>query len=218
VLAATGATAVLGISSGAIITLRAALTESRMTRIGIFEPPLAVAGSVRLELVERYRRELAAGDLAGAMVSGMLVAEMGPGVLRRLPRPLLRAMTARMLGRDDAHDLPVGTPHLRQLAVELAADLDIVVENADRLSDFADVGVPTLLISGTKTPRYLQTAVTALADVIPGAKRVVLAGTDHGVTQNRDEYGRPERVAAMLADFFAGPAAPQPGFSSTTPG
>jgi pimeloyl-ACP methyl ester carboxylesterase len=202
VLAATGATAVLGISSGAIITLRAALTETTMTSIGIFEPPLAIAGSVRLELIEGYHREVAAGDLAGAMVSGMLVAEMGPAALRRLPRALLRAMTARMLRRDDARELPPGTPHLRQLAVALAADLDIVVENADRLSDFGDIRVPTLLVSGSRTPRYLQTAVSTLDGVIPGAERVVLTGTDHGVTQNRAEWGTPDRISPTLIDFF----------------
>src|SRR6478735_8748922 len=37
VLVATGASAVLGISSGAIITLRAALTDPAITRMAIFE-------------------------------------------------------------------------------------------------------------------------------------------------------------------------------------
>jgi pimeloyl-ACP methyl ester carboxylesterase len=204
VLAATGASAVLGISSGAIITLRAALTDPAITRMAIFEPPLSVSGSVRLELIERFRRESATGDVASAMVTGMLVAQMGPAVFRRLPRPLLRAMTSRMIKRDDRRDLPPETPHLRQLATALATDLEIVMENADRWPDFTDVQQPTLLISGTKSPRYLQTAVSTLAGSIPGAETVQLIGSNHGVTQNRAEYGAPERIAATLRDFFAG--------------
>ena len=137
------------------------------------------------------------------MVTGMLAAEMGPALFRQFPRPALRAMTKRMLARDDAKDLPPDDPHLRLLARLLRIDLQIVAENADRLSDFAAIGIPTLLIAGTKTPRYLQTAVSALAATIPHSQRVELKGTNHSVTQNRDQFGAPDKIAPDLARFFA---------------
>ena len=93
VLDATAATRVLGISSGALITLRAALQTRMIAKAAIFEPPLAVNGSIRLNLIDRFMRESDAHDTANAMVTGMLAAEMGPTLFRRLPRPALRAMT-----------------------------------------------------------------------------------------------------------------------------
>ena len=70
------------------------------------------------------------------------------------------------------------------------------------MSDFAAITVPTMLIAGSKTPRYLQTAVATLAATIPSSERVVLAGTNHSVTQNRDQYGAPQKVAPDLVRFF----------------
>jgi pimeloyl-ACP methyl ester carboxylesterase len=203
VLEATGATGVFGISSGGLITLRAALRSSVLAKAAVFEPPLAVDGSIRLDLINRFMRESDAEDTVNAMVTGMLAAEMGPAVMRRLPRPVLGAMTKRMLARDDAQQLAPDEPHLRVLARLLRIDLQIVAENAERVSELAAISIPTLLIAGTRTPRYLQAAVSALAATIPGAQRLVLEGTNHAATQNRQQYGTPDKVAPALARFFA---------------
>lgn len=204
VLDATAATNVLGISSGALIALRTALTVTPgIAKAAIFEPPLAVDGSMRLDLIDRFMQESDADDTVNAMVTGMLAAEMGPALFRRLPRPVLRAMTNRMLARDDAQDLPAGQPHLRLLARLLRIDLQIVAENADRISDFTAISTPTLLIAGTKTPRYLRTAVSALAAILPNSQRIELEGTNHSVTQNREQFGAPEKIAPAIARFFA---------------
>jgi len=203
VLEATGATDVLGISSGGLITLRAALRTPLVAKAAVFEPPLAVDGSIRLDLIDRFMRESDLDDTVNAMVTGMLAAEMGPALFRRLPRRVLSTMTRRMIARDDARDLPAGEPHLRLLARLLRIDLTIVAENAERLSEFAAITAPTLLIAGSKTPRYLQTAVATLAVTIPGSQRVVVDGTNHSVTQNRAQYGAPQKVAPHLVRFFA---------------
>jgi hypothetical protein len=127
---------------------------------------------------------------------------MGPAFLRFVPRRLLRAVTGRMLRRDDASTPALGVPHLRELALALPADLRIVADNADRAGDFAGLRARTALLAGSATRPYLRTAVHALAAVIPGARSVVLPGTNHAATQNRDQYGRPERVAPAIAEFF----------------
>jgi hypothetical protein len=93
-------------------------------------------------------------------------------------------------------------PHLRELALALPADLRIVADNADRAGDFAGLRARTALLAGSATRPYLRAAVDAVAAVIPGARTVVLTGTNHAATQNRDQYGRPERVAPVLAEFF----------------
>jgi hypothetical protein len=38
--------------------------------------------------------------------------------------------------------------------------------------------------------------------VLPGARTVLLPGTDHAVTQNRQWRGRPELVTPALREFF----------------
>lgn len=199
---ATGSADVLGISSGAILTLRAGLVEPDLARLAVFEPPIAVGGSIRIDQLARFDREYAEGRLVDAMVTAMRAAEMGPGFLRFVPRRLLRAGTRWMLRRDDTRTLADGVPHVRQLATALPADLRIVKENAERAGDFADVRASTLLLAGTATRPYLRTAVDALAAVMPNVRSVPLPGTDHGATQNRDRYGKPEFVAPVLAESF----------------
>ena len=168
----------------------------------MFEPPIAVGGSIRIDQLARFDREYAEGRLVDAMVTAMRAAEMGPGFLRFVPRRLLRAGTRWMLRRDDTRTLADGVPHVRQLATALPADLRIVKENAERAGDFADVRASTLLLAGTATRPYLRTAVDALAAVMPIVGSVPLPGTDHGATQNRDRYGKPEFVAPVLAESF----------------
>lgn len=188
---ATGSTDVLGISSGAILTMRAALASPEIERIAVFEPPIVVRGSIRLDGLDRFDREFAEGRLADGMVTAMLVAQMGPGILRFVPRPLLRLGAGRMLRGESV-----------ELARALPADLAIVRENAERAGDFASVTAETLLLAGTRTRPYLRTAVDELARAMPGARSVRLPGTDHGVTQNREWRGRPELVAPVVDEFF----------------
>ncbi len=208
VLAATGARDVLGISSGALIALRALASAPAVRRVAAFEPPLLLDGSARLELIARTRQELDAGDLPNAMVSAMRAAEMGPSALLRLPRPVLRSLARRMLSAKPRTSGEVPQTAIHDLACALAADFAIVTGNAGRLDAFPDIQTPVLLVDGTRTRPYLRAAVEALAGTLPNARRVSLAGTDHGVTGNRKQWGRPERIAPSLLEFFS-PACPE---------
>lgn len=202
VLAATGARDLFGVSSGAIISARTALTGA-VDRVCLFEPPLSVNGSVRLDLVPNFVAALDADNLPRAMALSMKLAEMGPAWMFGLPTSVLAAVSARMLARDDARSLPEGAVHVRELVHALGADFAVVVENADTTTDFADITVPAVVIDGTKTRPYLRTAVSALAAAIPRAQHLELPGQSHGVTQNRAQWGRPELVAPALLEFFA---------------
>ncbi len=206
VMAATGARDVLGISSGALIALRA-MPSTPVRRVAAFEPPLVLRDPGRLDLLARTRRELDADAVPDAMVTAMRAAELGPAALLRLPRPLLRALARRMLsakGRSDTETgVDVSQPPVRELAYALDADFAIVAECADRLDVYRHIQAPVLLVDGTRTRPYLRAAVEALAAAIPGARRVSLPGADHGVTQNRKQWGRPEKIAPVLLDYFA---------------
>ncbi|PVU83442.1 alpha/beta hydrolase [Cellulomonas sp. WB94] len=203
VLVATGAHDVLGISSGAIIAARAALAGGEIRRLALFEPPLAIGGSVRLDLLPRFDAALDAGDVPRALAVAMRLAEMGPPWMFRLPTALLAAASRRMLAADDRATMAEGRAHVRELAYALRADFAVVRENADRLEELAAIDVPTLLLDGSATRPYLRAAVVGLARVVPGARHVELAGLTHSATQDRAERGRPELVAPALREFFA---------------
>jgi len=203
VLAQTGARDVLGISSGAIIAARTALVSDEVRRLALFEPPLAIGASVRLDLLPLFDAALDAGDVPRAMAIAMRLAEMGPPWMFRLPTALLAATSRRMLSADDRAPLTDGRAHVRELAHALRADFAIVRENADRLEEFAAIDVPTLLLDGTATRPYLRVAVAGLARVIPGARHVELVGLNHAATQDRAQRGRPDLLAPVLREFFA---------------
>lgn len=203
VLAATGSADVLGISSGAIIAARAALAGAGIRRLALFEPPLSIGGSVRLGLLAQFTAALDAGDLPRALAIAMKVAQMGPPWMFGLPTPLLAAVSRRMLAADGRRALQPGAVHVRELALALRGDFAVVAENADSVADFAAIAVPTLLLDGTSTRPYLRSAVSALAAVIPGARHVELPGQNHGATQDRAQWGRPDLVAPALREFFA---------------
>jgi pimeloyl-ACP methyl ester carboxylesterase len=202
VLGATGARDVFAVSSGALIALRAALHPGTLGRLAVFEPALMLDGAFAPDELARFRREYARGDMAAYLVTAMLAAEMGPPIFARMPRPLLRLLTAAMLRSTDARD-PNGAPTMRDLAPALRHDFGVVEEQAGRLSEFAAIDAPVLVMAGTRTRPYLRAAAEALSATIGGARLVDLPGLDHGATANVGERGTPSAVAPALHEFFA---------------
>jgi hypothetical protein len=199
VLDATGSTQVLGISSGAILALRAAEIRSGLTVLA-FEPPLIADGSLGLEFLDRFDSEYAAGDLDDYLVTAMVGAELGPPGMDKLPRPVLRWLTRRFLAMSDRRSATTGAPSMRELAPALVHDFTIVRENVGRTPHPADAEL--ILINGTRTRPYLRAAVDRLAAANPGARRVTLDRLDHGATGNRADRGRPDLVAAAVQAYL----------------
>jgi pimeloyl-ACP methyl ester carboxylesterase len=100
-LTKTSAHDVFGVSSGAIISLQAALTLPAIHRAAIFEPPLMFDGSAPTAWLTRFDHEMSQGKVAAAMITGMEGAEMGPPILNRIPRWLLERMTTMMMDSED---------------------------------------------------------------------------------------------------------------------
>lgn len=201
VLEATGARDVFGVSSGAIIGLHAARRSKRIRRVAAFEPPLSLSRSHATALLTRFDRELAAGDVAGALVTAMVGAEMGPPVVNRLPRWLLRLMTRLMLAREVRATSDGYVPFSR-LAPTLHYDFALVAEMSESLESFRDVPAEVLLVGGSRSPAYLQNALDSLERVLPKVERVELDGLDHAASWNSDRGGNPDHVARELRSFF----------------
>jgi pimeloyl-ACP methyl ester carboxylesterase len=201
-LGETGARNVFGVSSGGIVWLQAARTLPAIRKAAIYEPPLFADDALPTAVLARYDRELAAGRLAAALVTGMKGAQMGPPVFNRVPRWLLERLAGMAMAREERK----GTgdyPSMRALAPTLRHDFRLVAETSGRLEGFRSVGAEVLLLGGSRSPAYLKAALDALERVLPRAERVELAGLDHAASWNSDRGGKPERLAEELRRFFA---------------
>jgi pimeloyl-ACP methyl ester carboxylesterase len=194
-VAETGATRIFGLSSGALIALRAAAVLPALRQVALYEPPLSVANSVPFGWVERYDRERAAGDLAAAMVTAMQGTETDPREIRPLPRARLEALLGDGLRGDSPEAIA-----LREIVPTMHRDAQLVRETADTVEEFATLTAQVLLLGGDRSPAYLKGALDELEKVVPRCRRIELAGCDHTAA---DDRGRPELVAPVLARFFA---------------
>lgn len=205
-LAATEAEFVMGVSSGAIITLTAAQTLPAIRKAVIFEPPLVIDASLSLDFLPQFETELASGDTASAMVSGMLGAQMGPKIFNYVPRSALRWMTAKMIASEAKKAQP-GDVTMAELAPNLHYDFELVAGWDGNLAAFTKTDAEILLLGGAKSPAYLRTAMDALADTFPDARRITMKKTGHGATGNRNRRGKPSVAAAYIRSFLI-PAVP----------
>ena len=200
-LAKTDAHYVMGVSSGAIIWLQAAITLPTIRKAAIFEPPLIIDGSVPIGFLKQYDEEMAQGKVASALVTGMKATQMGPPVFNVIPRWLLERLTTMMLASEDkkAGDDDVT---MRMLAPTLHYDFQLVSETEEALESFRAVRADVRLLGGSKSPAYLKAALDALEKVLPHVTRIEFPGLGHGASGNTDRGGQPEGVAQELRRFF----------------
>jgi pimeloyl-ACP methyl ester carboxylesterase len=204
-LTQTGAHNVVGVSAGGLICLQAALTLPTIHKAALYEPALIVDGSISTAFLPRYERELADGQIAAALVTGMLGAQMGPPMLQIMPRWLLESFTRKGMEQEDKTAKP-GDVTMRLLAPTLHYDFQLVAEMAESLERFRAVPAKVLLLGGSKSPKYLKIALNALEKTLPHVQRIELPGLDHGGSSdlsNTNRTGRPDRVAQPLRQFFA---------------
>lgn len=205
ILTRTGAHAVFGVSSGAIICLQAALTLPAIRKVAVYEPPFFVSDlATPTALLARYDREIAAGKVTAALVTGMQGAQMGPPVFNVMPRWLLEALTNMAMNAEERKARP-GDVTMRMLAPTLHQDFALAVEGSERLTGLEALDVPTLLLGGGKSPAYLQHALAVLERIVPQATRVEFPGLGHGGSGNTNRGGQPTKVAQELRRFFTQP-------------
>jgi pimeloyl-ACP methyl ester carboxylesterase len=197
-LTKTGAHFMFGVSSGAIITLTAARRLTAIHKAAIFEPPLVINGLPSMDFLARYDAEIAQGDMAGALVSGMIGAQMGPPVFNKIPRWLLKLMTKMMMDKKSSeNDIT-----MRMLAPTLHYDFQLVKEAEGMLDSFKATNAEIMLLGGSTSPTYLKAGLDTLAKVFPQAKRVEFAGLGHGASGPTTMGGKPDVVAETLRGFF----------------
>lgn len=204
--AKTGAHSLFGLSTGGLISLQAALTLPVIHKVAIYEPALSVNGSTPLDWVARYDREMAQGKVAAALVTGMLGPQMGPPIMKYIPRPLLEAFTNRLLAQEDK-DGSGEYLSTRELAPTLHYDGQLLFEMSGTLENFRTLQIEALLLGGSKSAAFQKASLDALEKVLPHVTRVEFPGLDHASAWNYDRHrnpgGKPELVAQELRRFFA---------------
>jgi pimeloyl-ACP methyl ester carboxylesterase len=201
VVAATGAEAVIGVSSGAILALLAARMLPDVRRLVAFEPPILPDSQQAQQILFRVEGELAEGRIDAALTTGWLAIQLGPAFLRRLPRPVLETLV-RLGSRAEARRAADPTTTMRALARTLPDDFRVVAAVSGQLSQFANVAVPVLLLGGQRSPAYLAAALDGLHEALPHPQRVTLPDVGHEVTGNRAQRGRPDLAAATIREFL----------------
>lgn len=185
--AAGGHAHVLGQSSGAALALRAAAAGLPIDGLALYEAPYVVddeMAAVRSAYVPKLHALLAAGDRGAAVRAFMTMVGM----------PALMAHAMRFMP---------GWSKLRSVAPTLAYDAAVLGDDgpdrtADPLADprFTAVAVPTLVMSGGRSPEPMHEAARRIAAAVPGAVHRVLDGQTHMV--------KPEVLAPAAAGFLAG--------------
>jgi pimeloyl-ACP methyl ester carboxylesterase len=204
VLDASGAHDVFAISAGALVAMQTALTDPRIQRLALYEPALSVNGSLE-PAMDRLDKDIAAGNAAGALVTGMLEADLGPPIFKVMPRALLERMTSSTMKSEEKKAAP-GDVTMRMLAPTQHYDFELIHELSGTLERYRALTAKVLLLGGSKSPGWARVALDALERTIPNVSCAELAGLDHGGPTNPSAINRasnPDEVAEALRRFFA---------------
>jgi pimeloyl-ACP methyl ester carboxylesterase len=154
---------VLGHSYGALVALEAALLTENVRKLVLYDPGIEVAGEeiYAPEVIGRLEALLEAGDRDGVVATTMReVAGLPPETVEYMrSQPVWQARVAA------AHTIP------RELRAVKAYGFD-----PER---FGDLGVPTLVLSGSESPAALRKAAEAVDEALPDSRAFVMPGQGH---------------------------------------
>ena len=181
VLAAAGKeVSLLGHSYGAICALGAA-SRTEITHLALYEPPLAVCGSVTGGALGDYKKAIESGDLDGALALGL---NKFAGATSEQIQALRRSTL---------------WPKMVALAPSWVREVEAIDQLGPNLNRYREILVPTLLLSGTLSPKYpLQDATEALVATLKNIQISRLEGQGHDA-HTRAPTLVAERVAAFLS-------------------
>lgn len=175
---AGGSAHVYGMSSGAVLTLKAAAHGSVITKLALYEPPFRnEANPAPADFLSRISELDAAGDRDGT-VRYFLTTGVG------VPEPMVEGMQqSPMWGGFTA------------IAPTLVYDSLVMGDSQIPNETLTHVTVPTLVIAGGNSPAWAQEAVASTAKILPAGTQKTLDGQDHQVD--------PKELAPVLVDFLS---------------
>lgn len=187
---AGGSAFLLGLSSGGALALEAAASGVRIDKVIAYEPPYVNEGGQGggAPHAAQLERLVASGDRGGAVTYFMrdMVGAPSPVVV------MMRMM-------------PWIWRKLRAVAHTLPYDAAVMTEFRIPRTRFASIGVPAVVMNGSKTDPRIKHAARALTSAIPGAERHELTGQTHNV--------KPHVLAAAAVEWLTGSRSSSPSAS-----
>ena len=164
--AAGGSACALGVSSGAVLALKAVAHGLAIEKLALFEPPFMLAEADRppADHELQLNRLIESGQRVEATRYFMTRVMGMPAII-----PLLMRLTpywSRSVAL--AHTLPYESAIMGDFSFP------------EKL--VASVRIPTLVVGGSKSPKPLRDAVWAVAASIPNAKGRLLKGQAHNIS------------------------------------
>ena len=201
-LTKTGAHNVFGVSAGAIISLKAALTLPAIQKLAIYEPPLFTNSAVPMAMMARFNQEMAQGKVAAALTTSLKGAPLMSDMFSAMPRWLIGFMASRMMAFEDRKS-PGDYATFREMAPTLHHDGQIITEMSGQQASLGAIRAEVLLLGGSKSTAFLKAGLDSVAKAVPHARRVEFPGLNHSSSWNTDMRGKPEPIAQELRRFFA---------------
>lgn len=170
-----GRASLYGMSSGGVLAVAAATSGLAVEKLAIYEAPIRLAAppsTIDAEL-DGY---VAAGE-RGAAVEAFLTRVV------QVPPPVVQGMRRAPLW-----------PALEALAPTLGHNVRLTARAPALLDAARSLRVPTCVLAGAASPPWMRDGNRALADAIPAARYVELAGQTHDVD--------PARLADALRAFL----------------
>jgi pimeloyl-ACP methyl ester carboxylesterase len=182
--AAGGSAFLLGLSSGGALSLEAAASGLPIRKVVAYEPPYVDDSGQRGGAAHEghLKRLLADGNRGGA-VRYFMKDMVG------VPPPIVGMMRLMFWI----------WPKLEAVAHTLPYDAAVMTEFRIPRARFASIGVPVLVMNGSKTDARLREAAKTIANAIPGAHHRELPGQTHNV--------KPDVLTPATVEFFSAPAA-----------
>jgi len=183
---------IFGHSFGGLVTLEAGLQFPSIHRIAVYEPPISINGSVPTAWLPLFEAQLRKGDFVGASISLIKGLQMG-GWMRRIPTFALRPLFNKVSQSDEWQQNV-------ELLKTVASEAKVGVSLHDLPDRYRQIKTQVFILSGSKSPAYLQSAANELAKIVPHSQQLLCKGLDH----NGPDVSAPEQIAAKLTMFFKG--------------
>lgn len=184
-----GSASLFGSSSGAVLALRAAAAGVKVDRLALYEPPFVVAkgdAGPPPDLAEQVGALLAQGRDGEAVKYFMTKVQGMPGIAVSFMK-LMPKIWKNLVGL------------ARTLPYDIAVMGDTQRGRPLDEGEWKGVDVPTLVLTGGKSPTAFRRAAGALAGILPKADHRTLPGLNHGAV-----VMAPKKVAPEIIRFLKG--------------
>lgn len=197
IAAHTGTTAIFGLSSGAVITLQAALLESGINKIALYEPPIPLDPDTFLKLDKDYEPAIRNGNLGKAFIA-ILKGTGDDSFFTQLPAWLTAPLFNRLI-KAEHQKKQAGQVTLQEVVTLFKQDRIIIRDSPPLLAQAGQLKAGVLLMDGEKSQLFLKEPVDLLGITLPAASRATFKNQGHLAADNS---GDPVAVADALRDFL----------------